>query len=242
MTQEATFATRRDQFERSGTPLRKFTGLFIGSDEESRKIFQSQVENRDGWVVNLCYTDMEVHESVTPYRFPTASLRINYTRSKDPNAAPNERGTWFMFFESAEKLGFEDISELIDKRNTLEAEPDHLYSGPCPDCKAAGRPVQPPPRRQAEEEIRGMVWRVVAVEGAAPSGESQGDDQDRLLDLIHGKTASEFASAALSDPVGRRYQEEILSNDLVAGMISTGLVEERDERYWVVAREEAKAD
>lgn len=225
MTQEATFATRRDQFERSGTPLRKFTGLFIGSDEESRKIFQSQVEGRDGWVVNLCFTDLEVHEAVTPYKFPTASLRIPYTRSKDPNASPSDRGAWFLFFESAEKLGFEDIGDLIDKRLTMEAEPDHVYGTD----------------RQTGEEMKGMVWRVVAVEGATPTA-SSADDQGKLLDLIHGKTPSEFASAALSDRSLKGFEEDILNNNLVAGMLAADLIVERDERYWVVGRDEPKAD
>jgi hypothetical protein len=74
-----------------------------------------------------------------------------------------------------------------------------------------------------QEAITGMVWRLVS-DGSSAS-EAPVDEVSHMVGLLGaGKTAQEFANAALQDSLGRQRQQGIIDGSILAGLVATGRV------------------
>ena len=219
---EQGFTTRADKLEASGTPLRKFKGKLIGSDESSNKIFPIQRETREGqsgppgYVVVLNFEDLDVLESVTPWNYPVAQLTINYRLGRG-GTAPSDRGGWGILLKSADDVGFPDLQDLVGKVVTMEAEPEHDYGT----------------NRETGEAITAIVWRVVEVEGGGAEQMTKEDEHSHILKMIDGKDRAGFSEAMLQDEVGRRFSNEVFDGTLIASLLASGEVEQEGEVYRV---------
>jgi hypothetical protein len=212
---EQEFVTRRDQLERSGTPLRKFWGEFVNAEKKQ--------DTYGNLKAHLYFDRVEIVKSIVPYSFPTAELIINYSL--------RSRSAWGLFMDSLDNLEGEVIGldEVKGSMLLLEMEEDHEYS-PARE-ETADRPAQ--------ERFAGSVWRIMdrRSDGTAASAEgmSDGAKQAHMLTLIDGKDAAEFSQAALQDPIARTMSDEIMTGQVAAGLIAEGKIEERDGKYWVTS-------
>ena len=210
--QESEFVTRADQLDVAGTPLRRFKGTLDNIerrfDSGSNRMF-----------VDLDFVEVEITAfldgkpgTVVPYEYPIAQLNIGYRTSR--SGRPSERGAWGLLVKSAEEQGFQDFMDLKGRRLLMEAEEGHNYGT----------------NRETGETITGMVWRVAEVEG-----EQAGvtDETQHLLALLNGKTAKEFAQAALQDPTGRRHSQDIISGKLLASLVAAGKTTLEGDKYIV---------
>ena len=205
---EQQFVTRRDQLERTGTPLQKFWGRF--------KEMEMKPDSYQNMKVHLHFEDLEVIEANPPYNFPVCELIINYSA--------RARSAWGLLMESTEKVDVMDINELKGAMVLMEIEADHEYS-PARE-ETADRPAQ--------ERFAGVVWRFAdrrAGDSTNVAGMSDADKQAHFIVLANGKDAGEWSQAALQDPVGRTMSDEIMSGSLIAELIAGGHLEEVDGKY-----------
>lgn len=211
---EASFATRPDQIELTGSPLRKIRGRLdkivprVDSDYGDRKS------------MNLQIVELEVIESITPYAYPVVEISINYPKKK-----VTEKTAWGLTLKSLEDIGVEDFQDCVGKFITMENEAEHEYGV----------------NEDTGETIKGAVWRVIAVEGAGVASASDAEKEAKILEMLDGNDRAEFSRLALQDDVGRQLNSEIMDGSLVAGLIAAGKVEEGEDGKYVVAKAEASA-
>jgi|TARA_Y100000034_G_C6790839_1_gene354076 hypothetical protein len=214
---EQEFVTSADQLQASGTPLRKIRGKLVG--------INPRMGEYKKMIVDLDIAELTVIESIVPYNYPSCQLTINYSA--------RERSAWGMLIKSSEELGFPDLKKLCNTAGsgpmvTLECEPEHVYG---PDQNNPG------------QDIKGVVWTVVEVDQAGAGGgkatASTEDPMTHMLKLLDGKDATEFAQAALKDPVGRTAEVSaaVMDNTLIAGFVDSGqVVEGEDGKFHVIGR------
>ncbi len=220
---------------KSGTPLRKFRGQFIGSgdDPNSMRIFPHVREQQGeggfgGQVVDLNFLDVDVVEATDPYPGKTAQLNINYRVGQQTNK-PSERGAWGILIKSLVDVPFEGheagddavaLKDLLGRQVLMECEPDHSYGL----------------NRETNEKMEGMVWRVVEV--GAPGSASGESAEDYFLNTIHGSDRTTFTSAALQHTHGRgEHQSSIMDGSLVSRLVDEGKIEQDGDTFWVVGRD-----
>lgn len=223
---EMDFTTRADKLTVAGTPLRKFKGRLIGSDENSNRIFPKMRDaapggqsGSPGQVVDLNFVDVDVVESTTPWNYPIAQLSINYRPGRS-GEAPSERGGWGILLKSAQDIGFEDFQDLVGKVLSMEAEPEHSYGV----------------NRDTGEAMTGIVWRVKEVGGGEQSQMNPEDETNHILDLIHGKDRAGFSETMMQDEVGRKFTKEIMDGTLIASLLASGDVTLEGELFQVKGR------
>ena len=206
------FVTRADGLEIAGTPLRKFWGKLAEITPRA---------DRDRTMVDLNYMDVEVLELIpgAVYPHPIAQLNIRYTK--------RERSGWGKLIQSAEKIGYDDLKALLDKRILMEAHMEQYGTN-----------------QETNEVIQGLVWEVREVEGGsagvgAAVAAGPVAPMEVALDLVHGRTQAEFAEAALQNTVLRtpENQKGIFDNSLLSGLVASGQVELEGDRYYVVGRD-----
>jgi len=213
---EQEFITRRDQLERTGTPLIKFWGRFKEMDRKP--------DSYGNMKVHLHFEDLEVVEASPPYNFPVCELIINYST--------RARSAWGLLMDSMEVLhkgaaGGEpvfDINELKGIMVLMEIEADHEYS-PAREETA---------ERPAQERFAGVVWRFAdkrSGDSSNVAGMSDADKQAHFIVMANGKDSGEFSQAALQDAVGRTMSDEIMNGSLIASLIAGGHLEEVDGKY-----------
>ncbi len=219
---------------KSGTPLRKFRGKFIGSgdDPNSMRIFphvrESQGDNSfGGQVVDLNFLDVDVIESTDPYPGKTVQLNINYRVGAQTNK-PSERGAWGILVKSLVTVPFPGheagddnvaLKDLLGESVLMECEPEHDYGV----------------NQTTNEPMQGMVWRVteVGAEGSA-SGETA---EDYFLNTIHGSDRTTFSAAVLQNPHGRgEHQAAIMDGTLISMLVAGEKIEQDGDTFWVVGR------
>jgi hypothetical protein len=204
--------------ERRGLPVRKFTGKLSEIEPVSS-------EGRGGseprWRVRLNFSDVDLAsiESVVPWQYPTVSIEMNYPNIR--NGKMNGNSTYARFLKSAETLGYDDLKNAIGLSMTIKATEREFT-----------------PEGESEEtpsKIQYLTWEVLEIKGGAPK--SKEDEEVIILDLMHGSLDTDFAQAALENPVTRQYQAKILDNTFISEYIEAGKIE-RDEqgRIWVKGR------
>jgi len=197
----------------AGTPLRRFTGIFKGHEEEPARGYE-------GTRTTLNFADVEVLESTEPYNFPTAQLNFGVSNRKESR--------WGYLAQSLVELipEDEDIDDQIDKRWGL------VY--------ADGQDGRPEPKpiwsRNADKDqypdgrIPTPVWVVYELEGKVAGEAAKGGEGntalERAMSLLDGKTLSEFNKVALADVVIRKDKslpQAIVDKSFVKSMIEGGL-------------------
>lgn len=222
-TGELSFTTRRADLTKSGTPLREFKGVLhsIVPKQETRG---GQIQT----IGELNFTDVEVVKSETPYPHPTATLGIRYSQ--------RERSTWGLLLLSLDKFGVQDLNDLRGKKLLMKSYEKDWSQG---RERLSSRQTQartPATDAPPDEPMVGLVWEVAGVDGVAAgqSAAAAPDPQRIALELLHGKTASEFAQAALENPVLRTKSSDIISGAMLTGLVASGLAKLEGDRYAVV--------
>lgn len=220
---EQDFVTSVEGLELAGTPLRRFTGKFVGSGEDpaDMRIFPTIDSQNNRMTVALNFTDLTNVESVAPYPHPTAQLVVSYSRG---GKKPSERGAWGLLLKSAEKLNFPDLKKLLGKTLVMVCDAKHEYGT---DDKGA--------------PITGMVWTIESVGAgkaqATAAASSPTDVSAVALELIHGKDRGEFSRLALQDSRMKSSGSAILNGSLVSELLVKGLVVTEGDTFWVVGRD-----
>lgn len=226
--------TRGEDLERGGSPLRKFTGTFIGSgdDPANPSIFQHTIENRQNPVVDLNFISVKDVTSIVPYSYPTAQLVVNY-RTNQQSGKPSDRGGWGLLVQSIKELDYMTASgfhhlpgddnygmdDLLSQELVMEMEPNHDYG-----------------QREDGQQMSGPVWRVTAVarsSGSSVSGESTEEAAIRILGP-NGLDRTAFTEAALEDPVLRGITAVIVDGSFLPGLINSGKIKEEDGLFKVI--------
>lgn len=133
-------------------------------------------------VVVFKFKDVDPIASITPYPFPTAELVISHSTKVETR--------WAALGDSIKRLlGPEegaDAENLAGKMQEWKMIPSPRR-----------RPVDPNNFRGAWETVEEDCWQVVAIEGATEAAE---DLAEYILNLVDGKTDTQFNQVALADP------------------------------------------
>lgn len=219
---EASFVTDGRQVESSGTPVRKFEGLF---DSFIPKVG----ENNQGTRIELNFTDcniLKLAEGAT-YDLPIVQLSLRYVTNQ--RGRISDRSNWGRLLKSCEEIGHPDIKELVKQRLTMEAVVETI------PATVANPEASPPILARAAGTY--IWWKVVGVAGDSKSQPAQAVDAvQEALNLLHGKTTAEFSQQALQNQTMRKVQASIFDGSLVSGLVAQGLAVLEGERYWVVGR------
>lgn len=195
------------------TPLRKFWGTLEDYDA-------SYDERYKRTMVTLKYIDVEVLESTEPYIFPIAQISVKYS--------DRERSSWGVLADSG--LRFlkenEEFKDLKGKRMLMTIGPENFGTN-----------------RETGEAIEADCWHIEAVEGVIPAGPpSSGgataapmDATERALELLDGKTESEFNQVIFADPIVKQdntLQQSILSRTFLPAMEAADRATKDENQIW----------
>ena len=154
------------------SPLRKFSGVMEkyagvpGKDENSGREYMS---------VELSFTDVEVIETVEPYPYPIAQVRVGYSQSA--------QSRWGALAKSIRRLlgPTGELDHCLKKRMTLAMKPYLL-------------------RVRSEDgswgDAESPCWQVEEIEGAA----APEDLTPYIVGVADGKLDKDIYSALLTDP------------------------------------------
>ncbi len=156
--------------------------------------------------VVFSFIGVEVIESIEPYPFPIATIRIKYSNKKNSQ--------WGILAASAKKvLGDEaDVPNLVGKDQRWRTR-EHSYGT----------------NRQGEE-MTGMVWDVLEVEGVGSTGADAPATVPaitRVLELLDGKTLPQFHQVVFADPVVKadsQLMASVMGNTLIPTLVESGQV------------------
>ena len=207
-----------DRFQR--TPLKKFTGTL----KELPRLVKNEQNDRQRAVFD--FTDVIVIESDEPYPFPIVTIEIGYSPEGKNNG-------WDVFKNSMYKL-FNDTEYSTMFERLVGKEQTWWYG----DCEIRR------PASEAEGEDKdangkdiwklrpSKAWQITWLEGAESATQAAGKPlNEALVDLLDGKTDSDFYAAMFSDQSLRAYGTEYTKaveaaaqRKLVEGLVTLGLV------------------
>lgn len=206
---EPTIRGLQDSMGGPNTPLRKFIGLldsYAPPNEKGRIVFG--------------ITDIEVLHSIDVYPWPSATIDIKYS---------NRTGSaWGIFSASLDGCipKDEDLAQQVGKRVGFEWTDGHNLGfkdnkwTPSTDDEGNELPNQTRP------DVIIAAWEVFQVEGNV-RGAANITVDDKLAELLDGKTAPEFAKAALADPmvkaIGPEAARKITSKSFIKEALASGL-------------------
>ena len=170
------------------TPLKKVKGNFDHYQEEERKGAYAKPGQLD---VTMFLTGIEVLETDAPYHYKTAEIKQKFSDSLS--------SAYVLFEDSIDvalrkESGASSIDNIVGMDIVMEREDDHVFF----TDKATGK------------ENKGVVWRVMSVDGVSSSA----SPLDTALTLLNGLTAGEFKSEAIKNPAVKR------DSDLINSIIS----------------------
>lgn len=199
---EVRFTTETGQVERSGTPLRDFWG-------ELKEVVPQSEPSRDGGEPRLSamlrFVSVEVKKSVTPYPFPVAELSLDVRMGRSGRVS--DWCNYGRVLVSAEALGIKDLKLVYGKRIHMVATP---------------RPVTRKNKETGEETtVTYQDWAVAEL-GGGGSTMSEAEKLEAIVALADGKSAGEFASAALADPKLASVHDAVIAQTLLPGLVAVG--------------------
>ena len=226
----------REGFE---SPLVRFKGLL--NSVELRSVPGTNARGSYvSYFMDFNFSQVEVYESSIPWGQPVATISVR----ANPRGIAFKVSEWGYFTLSAGKffskdelanvLSFTGKGYVMDMHKWVEDLGE--------DRQAAADPVtKQKPRRESN------VWHIVGVQGRQASGVSPNGQapqvvnvEDKLLDLLHGKTLSEFGSAALVMPEVRgnpQLASKLMDQSWLAEKQAAGMVAvDAENRYWVSGR------
>lgn len=223
MSMEQEFVTSPAKLEVSGTPLRHFKG----------KLDDIIPHDVNGVTrVNLNFTSILVLRLIpgAVYDFPVAQLDLKY--SKKGNSG------WGKMLKSLDNHPRDKVGDPPDllslKGHVLEMEAREENYGR---------------NTETNQDMVGLVWEVKGVDGAtaapvaggvstATTQSTAADPMEHVLDLVHGRTAAEFAEVALQDGELRQRSGDIYDNSLLSGLVQAGKIYLAGDKYMVAGRAE----
>ena len=158
----------------------------------------------------LQVSELQVIKTELPFNNQAVEIEVPFSGRKN--------STWAKLLESAEGLGFKDLMELVGKRIHMVGAMEKWEN------------------KTKQTSGQNLVWKIVGVEGAATAANGAGavDELAEMVKLADGKTAGEFANAALQHPIGRRYQKDIFDGKLLPGLVASGKLTLKDDKYQAV--------
>jgi hypothetical protein len=156
--------------------LQDFKGLIVDVRDETRTN-----NGRDSEWLLFDVAELEVIEAKEPYTLPVATVDIRYLR------IPGTQ--WAVMAASIEKCGYKgDVNGLINKRVHFQYLPAMMNL----------------PKRDEDNNIiqgqyenrQGRAMQITEIEGVENTSNQL---EEKLLNMVEGKTAVEFKSAFLSD-------------------------------------------
>ena len=219
--QEFRFPMGKKELAPSGTPLRRFTGELA----DVKQLFDTQ---RNRYVAKPQFVEVEVLETVEGAVYPYEIAELTFNASDRRGRVVGEGSPWGHLLSTLPD-GVDSITELVGKRLTMSAH-RHVYqeaveAGTNPDGT----------NREAQEEMAGLQWEVVAVDGGVGAAASA-DPHELLLDLLHGKTAGQFSQAMLQHPVLKSQQAALMDGTLLSGLVDAGEAVMDGDTYQVAGR------
>jgi len=163
----------------------------------------SSYGNTTATKVTFEFTHVNVIKSIVPYEFPTASFAMKHSKHPSSPCAKLNKST--------QELGWGDTMDLIGKTIYMEATEEHSIID--------------------EKEAVWLTWRVISVEGIEDVSEKI-NLNDKVLELINGKTEKEAAQAFVQDDSLKSLQNSMFDGSLIEGLKMQGKLEvDADERY-----------
>lgn len=174
MTQDTPFVpSLAKPVDQAASPLIRFRGVL-------KDFAAVKNEEYNRMSVRFNFTDLEVIETSEPYNFPIAVINLGY------NERPNTK--WSAFSQSLRDLTGQETPELKDlvgKQQEWYYAPMQLRS---PGAEGSG-----------EEKVwklrDSQGWTVVWVEGVESAATDGRTLDEAVLDLLDGKTETEFQQA-----------------------------------------------
>ncbi len=169
-----------------GTPLLHFKAML--KEYTSDKI-KDEGSGREYMVVKFNFTDLEVIASTDPYPFPVAVIEVGYSST--------EKTKWDALAKS--------IKGLFGRTPALDEIVGKMQEWRFADCKL---------RTKDEEDgqwkdLPGQAWQVISLDGIAGAAETAMDINDHILDLLDGKTETDFNQLIFTDPKVRGHADII---------------------------------
>jgi len=206
---------------RERTPLVHFKGdlveFTVAPPDEYKRVW-----------VNLQFTNVDVIKSSQPYHFPVAEIPIKYSQ---------RARSGFGFF----RRSFGEVTEEdIKKDEGIGIAPHPAFAGNLNQLVGTRLEMLKRIHGYGEnpdtgDKMVGEVWMVVGVEGELAE---KVDPYTRALELLSGKTDSEFNQAALGDPAIRgdaSLATQIVQGTLIPALLKQGKVtKDADGIYHVV--------
>lgn len=194
------FMTSSKNVEEFGTPLRRFKGKL-------QPINPPQPEqNRKYPSVKLQFTNVEILPfpdgspgSVSPYPYPVAELSLAYITTQSGNLGNIGWGGLLKTLE--DNCHEHDLQAQAGKMLLLEGKME-AYTD-----------------RTTKEERSTLRWSIIQIEGQGPKL-SEADELAYMVALADGKDETEFATAAFTDSIGRKYNDTILNGTFLSSLVN----------------------
>lgn len=200
------------------SPLLEFKARldeYVGVEREFKN---DDGTTRKSTTVQFKFSEVDPIRTTEPYVFPIATISIPYA----PPANSYGKNRWEALAASIRKL---DITppEGESQMSMLKGKMQHWNMQP------ATLRVQSPESKQYEDTEQDC-WHVVAVEGVDKQG--GGDIVAYVIELVNGKSESEFNEAALADPRIRNDQsvvKRITDRELLPNLVEVGSIKRSPE-------------
>lgn len=194
-------------------PLRRFTGVLDSFPGEPQTYNEGQANERKSMQRSYNFKDLEVVEAVEPYQFPIYTIKVTESNrkksrygilstsltdildqtltdeQKDPSSPsfvpPKDRLDW------KDCIGKRMGLVLADGEDGRPAKHD-LFDGRAVD--------EAHPKGQ---DMPTATWEVYFIEGIGTKGSGGVSPLDKAIELLGGKTVSQFNQAALANDLVR---------------------------------------
>lgn len=173
-----------------GTPLLDFKGMLKEYTSEKREPSEGS-GGKAYMVITFNFTDIEVIKSVEPYAFPIATIQVSYSTA--------EKTKWDALASSIKKLlGLgATLDDIVGKQQQWAFNPATLRVRH--DDGTWGNAEQP-------------AWQITSIDGASAGGATVDDGiDDHVLELLDGKSDTDFYQAFYQDELVRKHPDLIVA-------------------------------